>query len=118
MQSLRNEINVVRNSLMNYAILCLLIITLPATIFSILHLISKGHLPDYGISIIETLFILSVILIICNFLMLIYFHKYLLFYIFNIQPQSILKNKIMSLTILVIILYYFNSFERLTPKLI
>lgn len=59
MKSLRNEINTVRNSLMNYAILCLLIITLPATVFSTLHLISDGYLPDYGISILETLFILS-----------------------------------------------------------
>lgn len=59
MELLRNEINAVRNSLMNYAILCLLIITLPATIFSILNLISKGYLPDYGISIFETLFVLS-----------------------------------------------------------
>ncbi len=63
MVALLKEIDDVKNKLMNYAILCLLIITLPATIFSIIHLVKEGHFPDYGVGLLETLLVLLLFLI-------------------------------------------------------
>lgn len=63
MVALLKEIDDVKNKLMNYSILCLLIITLPATIFSIIHLVKEGHFPDYGVGILQSLLILFLFLI-------------------------------------------------------
>lgn len=63
MVALLKEIDDVKNKLMNYSILCLLIITLPATIFSILNFVREGSFPDYGVGILQSLLMVLLFLI-------------------------------------------------------
>ncbi|MCK9164047.1 MAG: hypothetical protein M0O93_06850, partial [Bacteroidales bacterium] len=60
MQKLRKEINAIREKLINYSLLSLIVLTLPAVVFSLIQIYRDGFRLGFSLNFIEFFVVLAI----------------------------------------------------------